>query len=395
VANEDVLDLDTNLKDSVSDALRYAACFWCAHLAACSSFDSSLLNALDNFCRKHAFHWVEVLSLVKYVSPAETALLKVIEWCEVRHSISEIERNESETSGCQKHHSKATSYAAGLLQDLVRVLQVFATPIRSHAPHACHSAVVTMPQCLLLETLERDHLTRGLPRLISPRAAHWGPSLRVLEGHLEDVACVAYSPDGTRIVSSSVDHTVRVWSAVTFEQFAELEGHQGGVRSVAFSPDGTQIVSGSDDCTLRIWNSITFEQLAEIRGHRGRVWSVTFSPDGTRIASGSDDRAVRIWDAVKFERLTELEGHQYAVRAVAFSPNGTRIVSGSADRALRIWNAVTFEHLAKLESHQGEVTSVAFSPDGTHIISGSNDHTVLVWNAFSFAQLAELEGHQD
>jgi hypothetical protein len=83
VANDEVQGLDLLLCDNVSDALRYAVCFWCAHLTASDSTNGFLLDALDEFCQKHPFHWVEVLSLVKSVPSAETALLQVIQWCEV------------------------------------------------------------------------------------------------------------------------------------------------------------------------------------------------------------------------------------------------------------------------------------------------------------------------
>ena len=54
---------------------------------------------------------------------------------------------------------------------------------------------------------------------------------------------VAFSPDGTRIVSGSVDNTLRLWDAKSGEPIsAPLKGHEGGVPSVAFSPDGTRIV---------------------------------------------------------------------------------------------------------------------------------------------------------
>jgi hypothetical protein len=78
VANKDV----QNLSD-VPDVVRYAACFWCTHIASSGVPDVSLLDALEEFCRKHLFHWMEVLSLVEYVPPAELSLMKTIEWCEV------------------------------------------------------------------------------------------------------------------------------------------------------------------------------------------------------------------------------------------------------------------------------------------------------------------------
>jgi hypothetical protein len=83
LANKEVQNLDEALRENVSDALRYAACFWCNHLTASGAPESLLLDALAEFCRKHLFHWVEVLSLVQQVIPVETALLEAIEWCGV------------------------------------------------------------------------------------------------------------------------------------------------------------------------------------------------------------------------------------------------------------------------------------------------------------------------
>ena len=35
----------------------------------------------------------------------------------------------------------------------------------------------------------------------------------------------------------------------------ETDAHSDYIRSVAFSPDGTKIVSGSDDKTIKLWES--------------------------------------------------------------------------------------------------------------------------------------------
>jgi WD40 repeat protein len=70
-----------------------------------------------------------------------------------------------------------------------------------------------------------------------------------------------------------------------------LSGHSSLVNTVAFSPDGKRIVSGSLDTMIRVWNAGTGEMAAEY-GNSSIVNSVVFSPDGKRIASGSSDSGV-------------------------------------------------------------------------------------------------------
>ena len=60
-------------------------------------------------------------------------------------------------------------------------------------------------------------------------------------------------------------NTIRLWDAATGQQIGEpLTGHTGSsVNSVAFSPDGSRIVSGSYDTTLRLWDADSGQQIGE------------------------------------------------------------------------------------------------------------------------------------
>jgi WD40 repeat protein len=96
----------------------------------------------------------------------------------------------------------------------------------------------------------------------------------------------AFSPDGTHVVTASVDQTARVWDAATGKALTYPLEHQGPVVSAAFSPDGTRIVTASADNTTQVCDAVTGKSVTTLE-HQGMVWSAAFSPDGTRVVTAS------------------------------------------------------------------------------------------------------------
>jgi len=66
------------------------------------------------------------------------------------------------------------------------------------------------------------------------------------------------------------------------------------VRAVAFSPDGTKVLTGSEDRTARIWDVSTGLEVHKLT-HEDLVHAVAFSPDGTKVLTGSSDKTAWIW----------------------------------------------------------------------------------------------------
>jgi WD40 repeat protein len=62
----------------------------------------------------------------------------------------------------------------------------------------------------------------------------------------------AISPNG-KLLAGGQGNLVKLWDAASGEEVISLKGHGNTIRSVAFSPDGTRLVSGSRDRTIRIW----------------------------------------------------------------------------------------------------------------------------------------------
>ncbi|MEL7078522.1 MAG: caspase family protein [Cyanobacteria bacterium J06582_2] len=200
-----------------------------------------------------------------------------------------------------------------------------------------------------------------------------------LIGHDQKVNVVAYSPDGSQILTGSSDRTLRLWNSQGESVGQPLQGHTDTVTSAAFSPNGQLIVSGSDDETIRLWDE-SGKSIGQLIKHEDTVTAIAFSPNGKLIASSSDDGRIRLWNTQGNPIGEAFIGHEDTVTAIAFSPDGRLIASASEDRTVRVWDTQGDRVIRPWRKHQDLVNAVAFSPDGKLIASGGDDEKIRLWD---------------
>ena len=214
-----------------------------------------------------------------------------------------------------------------------------------------------------------------------------------LIGHEDKVNVVAYSPDGTQILTGSSDRTLRLWNSQGESVGQPLQGHTDAVTAAAYSPDGQLIASGSEDKTMRLWNSSGNPIGSPIVGHEDTVTAIAFSPDGQLIASSSDDGTIRLWDTQGNPIGKPFVGHEDGITAIAFHPNGRLIASASKDRTVRVWDLQGNQVIPPWRKHRDLVNTVAFSPDGQIIASGGDDEQIRLWDLQGNEVSAPFVGH--
>jgi len=78
-----------------------------------------------------------------------------------------------------------------------------------------------------------------------------GALVRTLEGHTASVTQLDFSPDGSRLVSASLDHSVKVWTTAG-RNILSLDNYPADITGLTFSADGAWLLTGLTDKTIRI-----------------------------------------------------------------------------------------------------------------------------------------------
>jgi WD40 repeat protein len=211
----------------------------------------------------------------------------------------------------------------------------------------------------------------------------------MFRGHTAVVVGLAFNTDGSRILTSSKDKTVRLWETATGRELQVFTGHTEMVRRLAFHPDGKHALSGGRDGFVRMWELGTAREVRQFQSPNRGIDCLAVSRDGKFLAVGGT--MIVLFDVESGKTLSEFSDLQFASTGLTFSADGKRILASGYDGSVRLLDRETSRELFSLRGHREVLWDAKFSPDGKWILTGGgganvngryskgSDHAIQLW----------------
>jgi len=195
-----------------------------------------------------------------------------------------------------------------------------------------------------------------------------------------EIRCAAFSADGKWLALGTENRGWSVVDTATGKILVSLpDAHAGRVQSVAFSGDGSRLLTAGDDRTAKLWelkaepgSVLRAEECHTFVGHSGAVISAAFVAAEKQILTASEDGTAKLWDCDAIGGTIVFDNTGAAAGLTAISPDGHYVLTLSAKRAapnqpryqvVYLWEARTGKLLAELPQQPGFVTSLDFTSD--------------------------------
>jgi serine/threonine protein kinase/WD40 repeat protein len=222
--------------------------------------------------------------------------------------------------------------------------------------------------------------------------ANDGQFVRALDapvGATDGIRQAAWHPNG-RYVGLAWMSLLGIWDAETGHQLTALEGHEGPTMELAFTETGEWLISTSWDHTTRIWNTDMHREAVRLPDSGN---GLRLSPEGTRLAFKSWDHTRTYLYELALPAVVQRFNLPQPTRSAdsftaqaAFSPGG-ELVAAVDKQGIYLFQPPDPSPIAHLPGD--ESYTVQFQPDGTGLLmSGKNG--VCRWPMEWSADRAEL-----
>jgi WD40 repeat protein len=200
------------------------------------------------------------------------------------------------------------------------------------------------------------------------------------------VHAVAWTPDGTRLLTGDAAGVARLWDTAAGSVAQTFSRHTSDIVAVDLSPDGGYALTAANtDLNARIWDVSSGAAVATLEHPvNSSVFDAVFSAAGDQVFTGTQGGTAYLWDwdsdtlsATRVHTLTHETNNR--IEGVAISPDGSQLAT-AAYQAVTLWDAATGTQVRTFTAARSpNFTAVAFAPDGAWLAASEQSNTVHMW----------------
>ncbi|XP_043830595.1 THO complex subunit 3-like [Dromiciops gliroides] len=199
--------------------------------------------------------------------------------------------------------------------------------------------------------------------------------------HTAKVFSVAWSCDGARLASGSLDKTANVFlledNCLVREH--SYQGHTDSVDQLCWHPSNPDLfVTASGDRSIRIWDVRNTKCVSTIRT-KGENLNICWSPDGRTIAVGNRKDVVTFIDARTHQAKAE-ERFKHEVNEISWNNENTLFFLTNGNGYITILSYPDLKPVQSLNAHTSNCICIKFDPTGKYFATGSADSLVSLWD---------------
>lgn len=195
-----------------------------------------------------------------------------------------------------------------------------------------------------------------------------GECIHIYEGHCDEVVSAVYDNNGKYILSLSKDMTIKEWEINTekclytyliksLDYSGINNGHSNIVKSAVYSPDGNKVLSASLDKTVREWDLNTNERINECIAvydeHSDWVNSAIYNANGNVVLSASNDGTVKKWNIKNQNSIKTSKKCGSWLNCAIYKSDENHVLFVSGDGIITEWNLLTNKYRKIYENIPG------------------------------------------
>lgn len=238
---------------------------------------------------------------------------------------------------------------------------------------------------------------------------HRNEKLTIFQAHDSPVTSIA--SNSNKVVTASLDNTVRVWDLTNKPKCTGLlEGHLSVVQCMDF--DNTMLATGSNDATVKLWDLTTNDSklVHSFESHIDEITALSFQSG--ELVSASQDKTIRQWDIQSGKLIQTIDvlwansimlnsthSMMMSVPSPIDDPQleyttvlgnklpfittlkclSPALASGTSDGLIRLWDLRSGDVIRQFQGHQSPIMNLDLDHSGK-LISGDVNGQIRVWD---------------